>query len=193
MKYILIANNDYIEKEIESLEIEKDDVIVLFNYIKPIKYKKIRDHSNLIAFSRKKSKIKNPLKDVYAGMESIRIYEKKFKKVIFHRPPDHYPEDIKKACLNAIEKFGFLGSEKCLFIDDRELVKKCSDNKKSLSSGLIAYLYFSQIKNQEDKIFLVGFSSNLSNFHDSKWEREFFQKEHQVENLFLLDLNFQDK
>jgi hypothetical protein len=177
MKYILIANNDEIGEKINNLDLQSDDFVILFNDIKPIKYKKIRNHPNLIAFSRKKSRVYRPIHNVYAGLKTIKVFQNKFSKLIFHKSPDEYVGEIKKACYSALDRFGFLNSGKCVFIDDKNFIKKCAENKKSLSSGLIAYLYYSEIKKSEDKIVLLGFTSQLSSFHDCEWEKKFFLKE----------------
>ena len=45
MKYFLIANNVYLTNEIiDSLDIKRDDYVVLFNHQFPMKYDKISNH-----------------------------------------------------------------------------------------------------------------------------------------------------
>ena len=43
---------------------------------------------------------------------------------------------------------------------------------KNISTGMIAYEYFMDVKNYRDEIILVGFNSKISTkFHNSQWEK----------------------
>jgi hypothetical protein len=180
MKHILIANNLRIDNEINKLDLVDDDEIILFNYLQPyFKYEKIRDFKNLTVFSRKRSSRTEPLNTVYAGMDEIKNNYEKFKKIIFHKAPHVYNEVLKKACYEALSHYEFLASNKIHYIDDSAYKSIVGlESSKSLSSGLIAYIYTKLNKKETDDIILIGFTSSIATrFHDSMWERRFFARE----------------
>ena len=49
---------------------------------------------------------------------------------------------------------------------------------KNMSTGLITYHYIKNIKHTDDRIVLVGFTSQVNKyFHSSSWESRFFRQE----------------
>jgi hypothetical protein len=189
MRYILVANNLNIDYEINKLKEQKNDNLILFNFLQPFfKYPSLQNFKNITVFSRKRSSRKTPLSSVYAGLEEIKANEDKFKKIIFHKSPDSYDVGLRNACIDSLKHFGFLDSLKTSYIDASNF-KRLINYKlsKSLSSGLIAYIYYSGIKKVEDEIFLIGFNSKISpNFHDSIWEKKFFDNELALGRCFLI-------
>lgn len=180
MKHILIANNLNIDNEINKLNIEDNDEVILFNYLQPyFKYEKIRNFKNLTVFSRKRSSRTEPLNTVYAGLDQIKDNCDKFNKIIFHKAPHVYSEVLKKACYASLNHYGFLACNKIHYIDDfayKSIVGL--ESSKSLSSGLIAYIYTKLNKKETDDIILIGFTSSIATkYHDSMWERRFFARE----------------
>jgi len=189
MKYILIANNNNIDEEIDRLEIENNDEIILFNFMKPFyKYEKIKNHKkNITVFSRKRSNRTTPLHEVYAGMNEIKENYDYIKTIIFHQHPDYYKEDIREACINSLKEFNFLNSNKIKFINAKNFKKLIGFPNKGLSSGLIAYIYYKINKSKDDKILLVGFTHSIAKkYHDPEFEKYFFENEINNKNCYKL-------
>jgi hypothetical protein len=190
MRYILVANNLNIDKEIKNLQQQDGDNLILFNFLQPyFKYEKLQKFKNITIFSRKRSSRTIPLSSVYAGLEEIKKIESKVNKIIFHKSPESYSGNLKKACLDALKHFNFLNSPKTSYIDANHFKRIINfKSSKGLSTGLIAYVYYKLYKQSDDKILLVGFSSNIvPRFHESEWERNFFKNEVLNEQCFLLD------
>lgn len=189
MRYLLVANNLNIDSEISKLEEEDGDNLVLFNFLQPFnKYEKLQRYKNITVFSRKRSSRTTPLSSVYAGLEEIKKNEDKFKKIIFHKSPDSYAGNLKNACFESLRHFGFLDYPKTSYIDANHFKRIINfRSSKALSSGLIAYVYYKLHKQPNDKIFLIGFNSNIAaRFHESNWEKKFFENERLNNQLFTL-------
>lgn len=191
MRYLLIANNDDSNEEVYNLREEEHDNLILFNKLRPFfKYDFLQNFKNITAFSRKTNSTTEPLKSVYLGMELISKNEHRFNKIIFHRRPECYAGTVRKACVDSLEHFGFLNSPKTSFLEDMDFKKIYQiKNKKSLSSGLIAYLHVKMSKNAEDKIILVGFTHEFkakNSVHDGAAEKAFFDEEIRNKQCFLL-------
>ena len=78
MKLILIANNIIVtEKIINSLKIDDNDFIFLFNHMYPLKFNKIKNHKNLICVLRFKLN-----KDIMSGFKEYYFNNTIFKKVL---------------------------------------------------------------------------------------------------------------
>lgn len=186
MKYILIANNNNIDEEINKLDIKENDEIVLFNFMKPFyKYEKIKNAQNITVFSRKRSSRTEPLCEVYAGLNEIKENYEKIKKIIFHQSPDSYRPKIRQACIDALKEFNFLHSNKLNFINAKNYKKLINFDGKALSSGLIAYIYYKITKRKNDQIFLVGFTHSIAQkYHDPEFEKNFFKQEIENNNCF---------
>lgn len=188
MKYILIANNENINEEIEKLKIEDNDEIILFNFMIPFyKYEKVRNCKNITVFSRKRSNRTEPLHEVYAGMLEIKENYDKIKTIIFHQNPNNYKIKIKKACIGALKEFNFLHSNKLKFINAKNYKKLIAFPGRGLSSGLIAYLYYKITKSKNDKILLIGFTHSIAKkYHDPDFEKNFFENEIQNKLCYKL-------
>jgi hypothetical protein len=189
VRYILVANNTEIDDEISNLKRGDEDRLILFNFMKPFfKYEIVREFTDMVVFSRKRSNRTEPLNTVYAGIELIKENEHKFRQVVFHRNPNSYSGNIKKACLDSLSHFGFLDSPKTKYIDDKGFREAAHiKSKKSLSSGLIAYIHIRTHKKPQDKIVLVGFTNKVAKkYHDPDAEREFFEGEIRAGNCSTL-------
>jgi hypothetical protein len=180
MRYILVANNEDIDEEMNNLREEECDNLILFNKLLPFfKYEFLQNFKNITVFSRKRSSRTEPLDAVYAGIELIKQNEHKFTRIIFHKHPNSYVDKVRQACVESLTHFGFMDSPKTSFLSGINFKKESKiKSEKSLSSGLIAYINIKMTKRPEDKIILVGFTNKLARkFHDPEAEKAFFEEE----------------
>lgn len=184
MRYILIANNKRLNQDtINKAKITNDDCIIVFNYMKPFyDFPIVHNHPNKIFIGRQRP-IKPATVDFpYAGIDLVREHQDKFKKIIFHSHPKFFSDnnENKQRLQKGIDKYNFDPNK----LDHLEPVSNQTRKRisypegKNMSTGIIAYDYFQQIKNPEDTVLLIGFTSELArSFHNDNWEVVFFKKQ----------------
>lgn len=189
MNFYLIANNKkYSKFNLGSLEFNSEDKVVLFNHMYPFfSFDNIKNHPNKIYVSREIASFfekYNPNYPTsiypYAGMREIAKYQNYFKKIIFHAHPNYMNTYKKNICLKFIEELKIDHHKICQLEPFSFYIKNqiSYTNDKNLSTGLIVYLCLQQIISTNDRIVLVGFSSNLAKkYHDRDWESAFFDNE----------------
>lgn len=188
MNYFLVSNN----KKIDNTTIKKisfnmdNDLIVLFNFLFPLKFKDIYYYQNKICVSRKRilkerqiSKIDPKIKEYYCNMSKIKDHQEFFKQIIFVPSPSNI-KNHEKEFQDNIEAFKF-DTNKLFYISQniQDIIKELNyigtGIKGEISTGLLTYYFLKKnISNKLDKIILVGFTSELSNYHESEWEKNYF-------------------
>ncbi len=181
MKYYIIANNTQItQQSINKLELDGKNILVLFNYLWPLRFQEILDLENKICISRKGTCYKHS-KDrpnKYFNIVQISKDQELFKKIYFLPHPSKLPIADRGVFSREIERYNFdkdkLGILDYNFINPNNRLSYPYPSTKnlSMSTGLQAYEYFKNTKNNNDDIILVGFDSNVSNcWHNSRWEK----------------------
>lgn len=180
MKYILLANNSTFKTKVK---FDKEDILVMFNYLFPLKNLDIQNHQNKMWILRINQLIYKNINGIaYAGYEMLESYQSLFKQICFYDSPRHINEPIQTICQNQIKAANIL-QEKIIEIDTdvKELKKDIAYPKyKSMSTGLIIYGYLKKTQ-PEVKIVLAGFTSEINkSYHHASWERRFFEKEYKI-------------
>lgn len=200
MNYFLLANNKNIQQStINKLILnEKTDILVLFNFLFPLKFDIIKNYSNKICISRKRpikdrldSKILPGIKEYYCNMGTMRENQDLFKEIYFLPCPDNLIHDP-KSYTNNINLFNFDSNKiKCINYSSSEMSKKLNyyrtGIKAEVSTGIIVHEYIKSIKKLEDNIILVSFNSGLTNFHDKLWETNYFLNEINHKKCLTID------
>jgi len=152
MKYILIANNPLIlDSEVNKLELEKDDVIILFNHQYPFKWLKFINHPNKILFIRL-------FGWGFTGLRKTLNTIDNFQKII---PYSKYKYDENHIKNITIKKIGSSIENKLEIIQDKmqELIKTLNyPANQDPTLGFIAYLYLKHLLKTDSKIILFGFT-----------------------------------
>jgi hypothetical protein len=153
MKYILIANNNNIlDEEIDKLEINSEDIIILFNHQFPLRWKKIRDHPNKLLIIRMMSW-------GFLGARQAKDNQHLYKKIIPY-PKNNYPVSVIKQFIqrkigsNILKKLEFISDTMHKLLHD---VLKYPSNKDP-TLGYIGYNYIKHMIGENIDIVLVGFT-----------------------------------
>lgn len=200
MNYFLLANNkNFSEKTINKLNLNIDnDILVLFNFLIPLKFDKIRDYPNKICISRKRpikdrldSKYIPGIKEYYVNMGNIKQQEYLFKEIYFLPCPDNVGK-LSQEYKDHISLYNFDTNKlKCIDYNinnfNNKLKYRRSGIQAEVSTGIIVHEYFKDAKQTEDKIILVAFDSGVSKFHDKDWEIEYFKNEISNNLCYALD------
>ena len=200
MNYFLLANNkDLSESTINKMSLNLEtDVLVLFNFLFPMKFERIKYYKNKICISRRRpvkdrldSKLYPGVKEYYCNMGVMREYQDLFKEIYFLACPNNM-KDNPQSYIDNINLFKFDPSKiKCIDYTPNEMSKKLnyyrSGIKAEVSTGIIAHEYFKARKQKDDKIILVAFNSGLTNFHDKDWETEYFKNEISNNSCYAID------
>jgi hypothetical protein len=182
MKVYLIANNaNLTEKDIQLLNMDNDnDIVVLFNYM-PIAYDFVKYMKHKIAFLRVVTEdydLYNSINKQYLGGVEFIKKQSDFEKVIciddFGRY-DKYVKNIRIPCEKLIIEDMFEELNLVYSNGKYPYPSKCAiyDDPKYPTSGFIGYIYVSRMYPQRE-IILVGFSGDIFQEHDYKWEREYY-------------------
>jgi hypothetical protein len=186
MRHIVVANNkDISKKHVEKLNIQKEDILYFFNFLKPFEH--FENVENAVYMSRKRASFEKRKKEgdnnffPYAGMEKFSTIQSHFSKVVFYP----YPNNLFMSYIDRIS----IDKSKMFKLS---LNKKLQNPKiKNYSSGLMMYCYIRENKKRKDKIVLFGFTSKVAKqFHDPDKERSFFTQEIETGNceaLFCYD------
>jgi hypothetical protein len=200
MNYLLLANNKKIsELTINKLKLNPDnDVLVLFNFLIPIKFNTIQYYPNKICISRKRpikyrleSKYLNGVKEYYANMGIMRQLQNLFKKIYILPCPNNMGQNTQEY-EDHISLYNF-DTEKlgCINYAMDDLNKRLNYSRSGiqaeLSTGIIVYEYFKSIKLPEDNIILVAFDSGVDKFHDKDWETQYFLNEINKNYCYTID------
>lgn len=172
MIYYLLANNNEIQNHhIEKIDYDENNILILFNYRLPMKFDKVRGHNNKYLVCRLRSDFQEQENSVvYAGMENIENDYGKFAK-IFMCP---YNINIAKP----IEQMYNISIHHMEPLVDNLKTLTRYPRFKNMSTGFMAYNYVKLIKNIDDSIVLVGFTSQINkHYHNPSWEAKFFREE----------------
>jgi hypothetical protein len=179
MKVYLIANNaNLTEKDIPLLNMDNEnDIVVLFNYM-PIAYDFVKYMKHKIAFLRVLGKDYHQNNKHYLGGVEFIEKQSDFEKVICiddFGKYDQYVKNIRIPCEKLIVEDIFNESKVVYSNGKYPPPSKCIiyDDPKYPSSGFIGYIYIKSMY-PEREIILVGFSGDLWEGHDSKWEKEYY-------------------
>lgn len=184
MRHIIIANNKKLtEHTVDQIKLNNNDIIYLFNYMKPFfDFEKIRNHKRKVFIGRQR-----PIKDEtinlpYAGIDLVKEHQDHFEKIIFHSCPSFFSDnnENKIRFQNGIDLYNFDQSKlDCLEPFVHKLKNRINyPDDKNMSTGLIVYEYIKKIKDLHDEILLVGFTSELArSFHSDNWESNYFRSE----------------
>jgi|TARA_B100001094_G_scaffold330609_1_gene396242 hypothetical protein len=186
MKYYIIANNTKItQQSINKLELDGENLLVLFNYLWPLRFQEVLDYENKICISRKGTcrKHSNDRPNRYFNIVNIRGDQDLFKKIYFLPHPSQTSITNRGVLEREIAQHNFdkkkLGILDSNFINpNNHLLYPLIAGTISMSTGLQAYEYFKNTKNNNDDIILVGFDSNVSNsWHNSRWEKMYMLRQ----------------
>ena len=172
MTYYLLANNTNLSNShIEQIDYGKNNVLILFNYRIPMKFDKVYYHSNKYLFCRLKSEVDNDEKSItYAGLEDIENHYTRFSKIFIYPYNIDVAKNIEKQyniCIHHMEPL----------VNNLKILSRYP-RFKNMSTGFIVYNYIKLIKNINDSIILVGFTSQLNrDYHNPNWEAKFFREE----------------
>ena len=182
MKVYLIANNAYLtERDIQLLNMDSEnDIVVLFNYMS-MAYEFVKYMKHKIAFLRVVGEdyelYKSTTEQYLGGVEFIEK-QSDFEKVIciddFGRY-EKYVKNIRIPCEKLIVEDIFEELKLVYSNGKYPYPSKCViyDDPKYPTSGFIAYIYIKSMYPQNE-IILVGFSGDIFEEHDYKWEREYY-------------------
>jgi hypothetical protein len=193
MKYILVANNKRLNDQlVNNANIEKDDIIIVFNYMWPFfNFEAIRNHPNKIFIGRQRPIKPETINLPFAGIDLVKEHEDKFQKIIFHSHPKFLSDkhEHKKRFQDGIDHYSFDPKK----IDYLEPISNGNRKRigypqgKNMSTGIITYDYVSQIKKNNDKIMLLGFTSELArSFHNDNWEVNYFRDQIKQNNCLAI-------
>jgi len=184
MKYYIIANNKELTQEsIDKLELNGKNLLVLFNYLWPLRFQEVLDYENKICISRNFApgyqKLDKDGRQVgfhrgYANIKQIHTDQELFKKIYFHSHPSHMSSVASRSYQKVIDSYDFDTDR--LGALDKELANVRNrigyPMNKNISTGIIAYEYFISTKRTHDDIILVGFNSKVAKkFHNPQWEK----------------------
>jgi|LakMenE18May11ns_1017448.scaffolds.fasta_scaffold9953287_3 hypothetical protein len=200
MNYFLLANNkDLSEITINKLNLNIDkDCLVLFNFLFPLKFHRIKNYPNKICISRRRpvkdrldSKILPGIKEYYCNMGFMRENQHLFKEIYFLGCPHNMGNNFEDYN-NHINLFNFDQEKiKCIDYNPAEMAKRLNYHrtgiKYEVSTGIIVNEYLQNIKKIEDNVILVAFNSGLTNFHDKEWETEYFQQQIVNKKCYCID------
>jgi hypothetical protein len=201
MKYVLVANNKKLtEGIVDQLKLEKDDIVILFNYMWPFfNFDVLKNHPNKIFIGRQRPIKPETVRLPFAGIDLVKEHEDKFQKIIFHSHPKFLSDknEYKKRFQDGIDLYNF-DPKKIDYLEPHssQTRKRIGYPKgKNMSTGIIVYDYCHQIKNKQDDILLLGFTSELArSFHNDSWEVNYFTqqiKNHKCQAIGCADLEQQ--
>jgi hypothetical protein len=184
MKYVLVANNKKLTNEIvDQVKLDPNDIVILFNYMWPFyNFDILKNHPNKIFIGRQRPIKPETVNFPFAGIDLIKEHEDKFQKIIFHSHPKFLSDknEHKKRFQDGIDLYNF-DPKKIDYLEPHssQTRKRIGYPKgKNMSTGIIAYDYCHQIKNKQDDILLLGFTSELArSFHNDSWEVNYFSKQ----------------
>jgi hypothetical protein len=171
MIYYLLANNSAIkDHHIDQMDLDQNNVLILFNYMIPMSFGKVKNYTKKYVFCRLiiDQNISTGEKPMYSGLEELRSTSHLFEKICLHP----YPEVLEHISIN-LDRIISIDND---VVDFRK--KYRYPRYKNMSTGFIVYNYIDKIKNVDDKIILVGFTSEINrNYHHHSWETKFFREE----------------
>lgn len=183
MKYILIANNTKID--LTKIQLEYDDLVILFGRQCPLASNKIRDHKNKILFLRNREH--NKKKDINTNHQHTLITNHQlYKKIII------YPKNNIQMLINSIDDFDH---DKIINIYDKINILTEYKNFPSNyvpTTGFIAYLYVKYYLNKDNsKIVLFGFDGiDLWYKHSGYYEGSFYKQEILNNKQIIFDIGY---
>lgn len=200
MNYFLLANNiDVKQSTVDKLPLnEKTDTLVLFNFLIPLKFDKIKNYTNKICISRRRpiqvrqdSKMLQGIKEYYCNMGNIRENQHLFKEIYF-LPCPHNLTHNPQSYTDNINLFNFdLEKVKCIDYSSSNMSKKLNYYRTGIqtevSTGIIAHEYIKSIKQSKDNITLVAFNSGVTKHHDKEWETQYFLNEINQQKCLTID------
>ena len=205
MNYFLLANNkEFSESTVNKLKLDpNNDILVLFNFLIPLKFDKVKDYPNKICISRERpikyrldSTTIDGIKEYYCNMGTMRKFQDLFTEIYFLPCPANISsQTLSKEYIDHISLFNFdFDKIKCIDInyDIRETTKRLNyrlgDKPVEASTGVIIYNYLKNTKQKNDSIILVSFNSNLDKiYHDPEWETTYFLNEINNKNCYTID------
>lgn len=183
MKYVIFANNtklkEYRQIDVIAKFIHKEDIIVTCNHCLPMNY--LLEHTEcktIWHFSRCAFNTKIP----YSGINLIDANKKVFERIYCWPHPDVIAdkENKEKVLKYLEEQTSFVTSDFShmkgfaahqITKDAKKFLGSRYTKNTNLSTGLSAYLYIKQIKDDADKIYTVGFEHKM-NLEKHNWEAE---------------------
>lgn len=197
MNFFLLANNNNFDWSEISNRNTDTDILVLFNFLLPLNNSYILSYPNKICVSRKRpikhrqvSTIDSSIREFYCNMGQIKKYESLFNKVYFIPCPHNLENDSQDYEQN-IDIFEYSKEKiECIPYNLHETRKELNypgvGIQYEVSTGIIAYNYFKKL-NEINKVILVGFTSELSRFHECEWEKNYFLNEIHSTRCFAID------
>lgn len=200
MNYFLIANNKRLSEEtINKLYLNNNrDIIVVFNFLLPFKFPTIKNYPNKICVSRRNivserraSTIDSSVKDFYSNMSYLKTNQHLFQKIYFVP----CPIDMGSDCQSYIDNINFFQYDKSK-IDyishkrqdiNKRLGYPGTGIKSEVSTGILYFDFLQKTKDINDQIILVAFTSELSQYHEKDWEKEYFLNKVQKKECYAID------
>jgi len=202
-KYLLFANNNKLlnfkYSNLLSLLLNPQDIIVTFNHCLPknILFPHLSKDQKIYHFSRQSFNRAIP----YSGLHIIDEIKDRFDKLFLWPHPstignkensekaNKYIKEKTSLDINKISHMtGNYGHQ--INKDARQFLKERYNNNSNLSTGLIAYCYIRQIKEEQDQIILIGFDHTMNlDKHNKLGEIEYFRKEEEEGRCHLIQLH----
>lgn len=200
MNYFLLANNKEISiSTINRLNLNPEtDLLIMFNFLIPLKFDYIKYYPNKICISRRRpikdrldSKYLIGIKEYYVNMGTMRELQDLFKQIFVLPCPNNMGKSAQEY-IDHISLYNFDANKiSCIDYNMNDLNKKLNYNRPGIqaevSTGIIVYEYFKNSKQTEDKIILVAFNSGVSKFHDKNWETQYFLNEINNNYCYAID------
>ena len=201
-KYLLFANNNKLlnfqYSNLLSLLLNPQDIIVTFNHCLPknILFPHLSKDQKIYHFSRQSFNRAIP----YSGVHIIDEIQDRFDKLYLWPHPENIgnQENSEKANKYLKEKTTLDLSKiqhmtgnhnHQLTQQARQFLKKRYNNITNMSTGMIAYIYIHQIKEEQDQIILIGFDHTMNvNKHNQLGEIEYFRKEKEQNRCTIIEL-----
>lgn len=184
MKYILVANNKKLTQPIvDTLDVQPNDKLIFFNYMWPFfQFESLRQHKHNIYIGRQRPVKPTTIHLPFAGIDLVKNNEDKFETIIFHSHPKFLSDssENKRRLQDGIDFYNFNSAKLGYLEPESKNIRKIIGYPvgKNMSTGIIAYNYYKQIKNSNDDIVLFGFTSELArSFHNDTWEVNYFKKQ----------------
>ncbi len=168
MRYFLIANNPRLSNDfIDSLNINDNDIIVLFNHHFPIKFERIKFHPNKYLIMRKVYRI-------FLGQKEYMENQKYFK--------DVYSFMKKNIFFNIFKNMKFLDIHYYIGLENLNIIYP---PKKLPSTGFVGFIYYYNLLSENDLLYLVGFDGVYNGKLTNTASHDFIFEQHIYKNFSI--------
>jgi hypothetical protein len=201
MKYFIFANNNdlnnFTQQDLLLSFVDQDDIIITMNHCLPLNILLNNFyHNNIYHFCRQSFNRKIP----YSGLHIIDTNKQKFSKIFMYPHPESIKDQNQKntvityikdkTSFNISDFYHMPGYGKHpITKQTRQFLSERYNKITNMSIGLVVYLYVNQIKNSDDKIYLIGFTHKMNTSkHNPLGEADFFLREKENNSCRMIQL-----